>query len=184
MARGVAVAIWPHPGEQLGDDRLQAGGHGGSSGAGGRSDSDALLQPARVRRTKRLDAAHHLVQQHADRPEIRVGIDLAGLEPLRRQIRDAAEVVARDLPAQRQRLGDAEIEDLDRSPPSTRMLRGFRSPCSSDRRCRPSIVDFEAVRRFEESTQLDRDAGGALRRQRPAPRTSERFRPSRYSIAM
>jgi hypothetical protein len=41
-----------------------------------------------------------------------VQIDVAGFQPLRREIRDAAEIVVGDLAAERQRLGDAEVEDL------------------------------------------------------------------------
>src|SRR5436309_809189 len=75
--------------------------------------SDALLQSAGIRGQKWLSAAHHLVQQHAHRPEICMSIDLARLQPLWRKVRDAAEVVTGHLPAQRQRFGDAEIENLD-----------------------------------------------------------------------
>ena len=50
----------------------------------------------------------------------------------------------------------------------TRMFRGLRSPCSSERRLRPSIVGSRRVRGFEKPADLNRDPDGARSRQGPA----------------
>src|SRR5207344_1667509 len=98
-----------------------------------------------------------------DRPKIRLWIDLTRSKPLGRQISDAAKVVARHFAAQRQRLRDPEIEDLDaivRCHPDVARLE----IAVKQRPERPSVDrDFEAERRFEKLTELDRDAGRAHR---------------------
>ena len=98
--------------EEFGDHRLQR------AGALGRRfrrspRSDPLLQAPRVVGAKRRPARDHLVQEHAQRPRVRLAIALAGLQALRREVRRAAEVVARDLSAERQRLRRAEVQHLD-----------------------------------------------------------------------
>jgi hypothetical protein len=124
--------------------------------------SDALVEQAGVGRLERQAAAHHLVEQDADRPEIGLRIDLPRVEPFGRQVGDAAEVVARHLSAQRQRLGDSEIEDLD--PIVARHLDVARLEIAVEQRAqRPPVDgDFEGVRRLEKLAQLDRDAGRAF----------------------
>src|SRR5205807_2754896 len=111
-ARG-SIAVFGSARKQPPDHGRQAWSAAVAQRWGRQPRLNALLKSARVWRLERQTAAHHFVQQNADCPEIRLRIDLARLEPLRRQIRDAAKVVARDLSAQRQRLGDPEIEDLD-----------------------------------------------------------------------
>ena len=162
----------------------RAGGPASPRSGGGRRARICCSSRRVSRRLNGRVAADHLVQQHADRPEIGVRIDVAGIETFGREIRDAAEVVARDFSAERQRLRDPEVEHLDLiAGRGMRMLRGLRSPCSSDRSGRPSIVGFEGVRRLEEAAQLDPNpelARPAAVRARSPPTGS---RPSRYSIA-
>ena len=74
---------------------------------------DQLLETSRVRGRVGLLAPQHLVQDHADRPEAVGGVHFAGLEPLRRQVGDVAEVVACHLAADRERLRDPEVQDVD-----------------------------------------------------------------------
>ena len=142
---GAAVAIRHIARQQPGDDRLQPNRTPVVEQRRRTPRLDALLQPAGVGSLKRLDAAHHLVQQDADRPEIRLRIDVAGFEPLGRQVGDAAEVVARHLPAERQRLGDPEVEDLDARRPQARgcsAASGRRGAAS--RSVPPSIVTLRS----------------------------------------
>ena len=58
-------------------------------------------------------AGEHLVEDHAERPEVDVLVDVAVLEPLRRRVGRRAPVVGRDLRRLGQRFGDAEVEDLE-----------------------------------------------------------------------
>ena len=162
----IAVSIRRMPREELGHDGLQRRRTWRPQGVGRLQRSDPLLESARVRRPKWLNAADHFVQEHSDGPEVRIGVDLARLEPLGRQVRDAAEVVARDLPAQRKRLGDSKVEDLDLVGPQHADVP--RLQIAVQQRAKLAAVDrrFEAVCRFEEMTQLNRDADRTVGRQR------------------
>ena len=101
--------------EQLGDDRFEVSGAAIGKRGWRLPRDDQALEPSCVGRLKRRRAAQHLVEQHAQRPEVGVRIDLAALEPFGRQVSDAAEIIARDFSAERQRLGDPEVEHLDRA---------------------------------------------------------------------
>jgi hypothetical protein len=90
------------------------------------------------------------------------------VESLRREVRHAAEVVARDLPAERERLGDAEVEHLYIAvlgdPDVSRLQVTMHQ--------RPELpaVDggVEAMGRVEKDTQLRGDANRVGRRGRSA----------------
>ncbi len=98
---GAAVALGNVWRQQLGDDRLQAGGASAVERRWKLASADALLEASRIRGPERLNAADHFVEQDADCPEFGLGVDLSRLETLGREIRDAAEVVARDFSAER-----------------------------------------------------------------------------------
>ena len=146
---------------------------------------DLLLQATRVGRLERPRAAHHLVQQHADGPQIRLRVDVAGVEALGRQIRDAAEVVARDFSAERQRLGDPEVEDLDLIARQDSDVARLEIAVQERSQLAAIDRDLERVGRLQEIAQLHRDPRSpAASGIGPAAITSERFCPSRYSIAI
>jgi transglutaminase-like putative cysteine protease len=60
---------------------------------------DARHNTPRIGRIERTLAANHLVQHHADGPQVGELVDIT-IEPLRREIRRGAEVVACDFPAE------------------------------------------------------------------------------------
>ena len=166
---GIAVSIGRRSGEELGDDRPQRQRTRLAERIGRLQRSDPVLQPARVGRAVRLDAGQHLVEQHADCPEVGVGVDLAGLgflAPATRRCEGCAEVVARHFPAERQRFGDAKVENLDLVGPEEPDVS--RLQVAVQQGVKPTPVDrrLQSVRGFEELAQLNRDADGALRRQR------------------
>ena len=144
MAPALAVPVGDVRREQLRDDRLQARGTSAVEGDRGLARADPLLQPARVRGAEGLNAADHLVEQHADRPELGLRVDLPRLEALRREVRDAAEVVARDLSAERQRLGDAEVEHLDLVSVENTNVPGLEIAVQETVNVRPSSVRSKA----------------------------------------
>ena len=90
--------------------------------------------------------------------------DVGRFEPLRRQVRHAAEIVARDLAAERQRLGDPEVEDLDVA--GRRQPHVARLQIAVHERDEITAVDAgrEPVRGVEEAAQLARDAARLFRR--------------------
>src|SRR5436305_12926702 len=77
----IAVPIGRVSGEQFRDDRLQRQWALDTQRLRRPQRSNPLLEPARIQRSKWLNAADHLVQQDADRPEIGIPIDVAPPEP-------------------------------------------------------------------------------------------------------
>ena len=185
IAAGIAVALAGIRSEQLGRrPRAAATGQSAASSGGGRRDRISSLQPPRVGRAKWLLAGEHLVEQDADRPEVGVAIDVARLEPLGRQIRHAAEVVARDLAAQRQRLGDAEVEHLDlpgrREADVARLEIAVQQRAQLARRRPSASKRCASSRKRHSSTPIDSARSTGIG---PRAIASDRFSPSRYSIA-
>jgi hypothetical protein len=127
-----------------------------------------FFELSRVLRTIRPDAGQHLVEDHAHRPQIRMGVDVRGVQPLGRKIRKTAVGIARQLARQRQRLRDAEVEQLDLAAAvDPYVLR--RDVAVDDRRHRFAIeIHLEGVRVGETLADLPGDVGGDFRAERPA----------------
>ena len=90
--------------------RRSGSGQGSGAGGGGNARADHALQPLGGVRLVRLHARHHFIEHHRQRPQVRIHVDLARIQPLRRSVGHAAEFVARQPARKRERLGDAEIE--------------------------------------------------------------------------
>ncbi len=103
------------PGEQLVDDRRQSPLTRPGECFARRIRPDRALESARVvfQTPVGTMTADHLVEHHAQRPQIHVLVDVAGLEPFGRRIGSRPPVVGRHQRGPGERLRDAEIEHLD-----------------------------------------------------------------------
>ena len=94
----------------LDEDAAQRLGTGVRRGRRRHPRANHALQPLGGVRLVRLKARHHFIQHHRHRPQVRIHADLAQVQPLRRSVRHAAELVAGQPPRKRERLGDSEVQ--------------------------------------------------------------------------
>ena len=122
--------------EQPVDDRLQVNRTIGRKRRARRVAGDRAVELTAQSRILELRIRpvprHHLVEHHAERPEVRVHVDALGAEAFRRGVGHRAADVGREIARLLEHLRHAEVEHLA-ARPSSGIFRcaGFRSLCSS-----------------------------------------------------
>ena len=87
-----------------------------------------MLEPAGRFSLEIRFASDDLIQDHTDGPEIRGDVDITGVQPLRRGILRAAELIGREFPGERKALAMPKSSTLTWPSGVMRMLRGLISP--------------------------------------------------------